>query len=95
VNGISECHGRSFCTLGEDEHSTEEGKKKDNVLEEELKLSREMGPLEEKARRRSQMAHPTIDQKQQDKSNSLDDELTKILSNDALRSILLDPRCSK
>eukprot|EP00984_Skeletonema_dohrnii_P017711 scaffold8138_cov80-Skeletonema_dohrnii-CCMP3373.AAC.6 len=56
--------------------STEEGKKKDKVLDEELKLSREMGPLEEKARRRSQMAQPTIDQKQQDKSNSLDDELT-------------------
>ena len=50
--------------------SSKQGQKKDKVLEEELKLSREMGPLEEKARRRSQMAQPTIDQKQQDKSNS-------------------------
>jgi len=48
--------GDHFVMLGEDEHSTEEGKKKDTVLDEELKLSREMGPLEEKARRRSQMA---------------------------------------
>ena len=85
--------GDHFVMLGEDERRTEEGKKKDKVLEEELKLSREMGPLEEKAMRRSQKAQPTSDQKQQEKSNSMDDEeVTKILSNDALRSILLDPK---
>ena len=36
--------GDHFVMLGEDERRTDEGKKKDKVLEEELKLSREMGP---------------------------------------------------
>ena len=87
--------GDHFVMLGEnDDTRTEEGKEKDEVLEKEpKKLLREMDPLEEKAMRRSQKAQPTSDQKQQEKSNSMDDEeVTKILSNDALRSILLDPK---
>eukprot|EP00984_Skeletonema_dohrnii_P003927 scaffold1350_cov137-Skeletonema_dohrnii-CCMP3373.AAC.7 len=86
--------GDHFVMLGEnDDNSAEEGKEKDEVLEKEpKKLLREMGPLEEKAMRRSPKAQPTSDQKQQDKSNSMDNEVNKILSNDTLRSILLDPK---
>ncbi len=84
--------GDHFVMLGEnDGNSTKEGEKNDNALEENPKLLREMGPLEEKAMRRSERTKMATDQKQHRAVKSLDDEVTKILSNDSLRSILLDP----
>eukprot|EP00574_Skeletonema_japonicum_P010761 CAMPEP_0201718416 /NCGR_PEP_ID=MMETSP0593-20130828/3942_1 /ASSEMBLY_ACC=CAM_ASM_000672 /TAXON_ID=267983 /ORGANISM="Skeletonema japonicum, Strain CCMP2506" /LENGTH=293 /DNA_ID=CAMNT_0048208709 /DNA_START=36 /DNA_END=914 /DNA_ORIENTATION=- len=83
--------GDHFMMLGENDNGTKEGKKNDKVLEENPKLLREMGPLEEKAMKRSQKTQPTTDQKQHKTINGMDDEVTKILSNDDLRSILLDP----
>lgn len=85
--------GDHFVMLGEndDNDDTKEGKKNDKALEEKPKLLREVGPLEEKAMKSSQKTKTATDQKQRTTINSLDDEVTKILSNDALRSILLDP----
>jgi len=54
---------------------------------------REMGPMEEKAIRiRKAQPTPTNFQQQHEKSCLDDNEVTKILSNDGLRSILLDPK---
>ena len=83
--------GDHFVMLGDKDNGTKEGKEKE-VHEEEPMLLREMGPLEEKAMRmrRSQKAQSTTYMKQQEKSNCADEEVTKILSNEVLRSILLD-----
>ena len=91
--------GDHFVMLGEE--NTEEGTEDNNVqlktmmkVKDEPKL-REMGPLEEKARGLQKAAQPTNGKshfQQQQEMNSMNDEVTKILSNDALRSILLDPK---
>jgi hypothetical protein len=94
--------GDHFVMLGEDK-TAEGGKGEDKnvqlkkISKEEEPKVREMGPLEEKAMR-IRMAQPTpknakpSDFHQQHEKNSIDDEVTNILSNDALRSILLDPK---
>ena len=82
--------GDHFVMLGENDNGTKEGEEKDKVLEEKPTLLREMGPLEEKAMRRSQKAQSTTYIKQQEKGSCTDDEVSKVLSNEVLRSILLD-----
>ena len=82
--------GDHFVMLGDNENGSKEGKEKDKHHNEEPKLLREMGPLEEKAMRRSQKVQSTLDTQQQEKSDCVDDEVNKILSDEVLRSILLD-----
>ena len=82
--------GDHFVMLGENENVTKEGKEKDKHPKEESKLLREVGPLEEKAMRRSQKVRSTLDTQQQEQSDCVDDEVNKILSDEVLRSILLD-----
>lgn len=93
--------GDHFVTLGAEEENTEVNSgKENNTLRKtmtktnaEPKMIREIGPLEEKAMRAhkarsnfdSQMLH-------QEKTTAEDDEVAKILSNEALRSTLLDPK---
>jgi hypothetical protein len=92
--------GDHFVTLGAEEENTEENEdsgKENNTLRKtmtktnaEPKMIREIGPLEEKAMRvnkarSTQMLH-------QEKTTDDDDEVAKILSNEALRSTLLDPK---
>lgn len=80
--------GDHFSSLGE-----EEDKENNNALQKKDMTAaepkvREMGPLEEKAMRVLK-AQPT--HQQHDEGTTADDEeVTKILSNDSLRSILLD-----
>ena len=90
--------GDHFVTLGYSEEGGSE--KKNNVQKnmtktEEPKVIREMGPLEEKAMRVQKAQHTSNSQQQMqhnEKKIAGDEEVNRILSNDVLRSILLDPK---
>lgn len=97
--------GDHFVTLGAEEENTEEnegsGKENNNNTQRKMttktnaesKMIREMGPLEEKAMR-AHKARSTFDSQMlhEEKTTDDDDEVAKILSNEALRSTLLDPK---
>ena len=98
--------GDHFVTLGAEEENTEEngGSDKENSTQRKMttktnaesKMIREMGPLEEKAMR-AHKARSTFDSQMlhKEKTTDDDDEVAKILSNEALRSALLDPKMQR
>lgn len=95
--------GDHFVTLGAEEENTEKngGSGKENNTQRktpkttaEPKMIREIGPLEEKAMRLRKEARSTFDSQilHEEKTTDDDDEVAKVLSNEALRSTLLDPK---
>ena len=96
--------GDHFVTLGAGEENTEENEdsgKENNTKRKmmtktkaESKMIREIGPLEEKAMKARKEARSTFGSQMlhEEKTTDDDDEVAKILSNEALRSALLDPK---